>query len=143
MSVKFRLGFDITGETLFAMLAKMLPIENLKVEELGPWPITGSKLLGATPQADRAIALHQKRFPKPATPHVNRRASPGPSLTRGINMIIVTELEKGPKREVELRPKVKAAGFSSNSTSSRLESLRNHGIVERSGVGVWRLKTNV
>ena len=108
--MKFKVGFTIGSETLFAMIAKMLPIEDVSVEE-----IVESK----TPQADRAIALHQKKFP-PRKKQLNRRASPGPSLTRGINMVIVNELEKGPKREVEIRPKIKAAGFSANSTSSRL-----------------------
>jgi hypothetical protein len=129
MSVKFKIGFTIAGETLFALMSKMLPIENLSVEELAP----ASK----TPLADRAIELHRKKFlPRKKM----QRASPGPSLTRGINMVIVNELEKGPKREVDIRPKIKAAGFSENSTSSRLQALLEHGIVERPSVGVWRLK---
>lgn len=131
MSVKFKIGFTIAGETLFALMSKMLPIENLSVEELAP----ASK----TPQADRAIELHQKKF-LPRKKPLNKRASPGPSLTRGINMVIVNELESGPKRASELQPKAKAAGFSNNSVNSRLEALRNHGIVERIGDGRWRLK---
>lgn len=126
--MKFKVGFTIGSETLFAMMSKMLPIENLSVEELAPASL-----------ADRAIEHHRKKF-LPRKKQVNQRVSPGPSLTRGINMIIVNELEKGPKREVEIRPKIKAAGFSENSTSSRLHALLEHGIVERSGVGVWRLK---
>ena len=30
MSVNFKVGFTISGETLFALIAKMLPIENLE-----------------------------------------------------------------------------------------------------------------
>ena len=131
MSVKFKIGFTIAGETLFALMSKMLPIENLSVEELAP----ASK----TPLADRAIELHQKKF-LPRKKPLNKRASPGPSLTRGINMVIVNELESGPKRASELQPKAKAAGFSNNSVNSRLEALRNHGIVERIGDGRWRMK---
>jgi hypothetical protein len=130
MSVKFKIGFTIAGETLFALMSKMLPIENLSVEELAP----ASK----TPLADRAIEHHRKKFlPRK---HVNTRARPGPSLTRGINMIIVGELEKGPKRAIEMQPKLKAAGFSPNSVTSRLEALQGHGIVVRVGDGRWKLK---
>ena len=131
--MKFKVGFTIGSETLFAMIAKMLPIENVSVEE-----IVESK----TPLAQRAIALHQKKFPTQPKKQIHRRASPGPSLTRGINMVIVNELESGPKRATELQPKAKAAGFSNNSVNSRLEALRNHGIVERIGDGRWRLKKN-
>lgn len=131
MSVlKFKVGFTITGEALFAIIAKMLPIENLSMEEIIP---------SKTPLADRAIEHHQKKF-LPRKKQLNQRASPGPSLTRGINMIIVNELESGPKRASELQPKAKAAGFSNNSVNSRLEALRNHGIVERIGDGRWRMK---
>jgi hypothetical protein len=127
--MKFKVGFTIGSETLFAMIAKMLPIENVSVEE-----IVESK----TPLAQRTIALHQKKFPTQRKKQT--RASPGPSLTRGINMVIVNELESGPKRASELQPKAKAAGFSNNSVNSRLEALRNHGIVERIGDGRWRMK---
>ena len=132
MSVKFKIGFTIAGETLFAMIAKMLPIENLSVEELAP----ASK----TPLADRAIAHHQKKFPTQPKKQISQRARPGPNLTHGVNMVIVNELESGPKRASELQPKAKAAGFSANSVNSRLEALRNHGVVERIGDGRWKLK---
>ena len=128
--MKFKVGFTIDGETLFAMIAKMLPIEDVSVEEIAP----ASK----TPQADRAIALHQKKFPTQRKKQT--RASPGPSLTSGVNMVIVNELGSGPKRATELQPKATAAGFSANSVNSRLEALRNHGIVERIGDGRWRMK---
>ena len=130
MTVKFKIGFTIAGETLFAMIAKMLPIENLSVEELGP----ASK----TPLADRAIAHHQKRFPTQRKKM--SRASPGPTLNRGINGIIVTELKAKPCSAAELKPKMKAAGYSPDSLSSRLERLLSHGVIERAGAGLWRLK---
>jgi hypothetical protein len=131
MSVKFKIGFTIAGETLFALMSKMLPIENLSVEELAP----ASK----TPLADQTIERNQKKF-LPRKKQVNKRASPGPSLTRGINAIIVTQLTDGPKTASEMQPKIKEAGFSPNSASSRLEALQNYGIVERVGDGRWRLK---
>lgn len=127
MNMKFKIGFTIDGETLFGMLSKMLPIESLSVEEIIP---------SRAPLAERAIELHQKRFPKPQK---YKRKSPGPSLERGINLAIITALADGPKTAIELQPKVKAAGFSQNSVNSRLEALRKHGLVGRIGDGRWRL----
>lgn len=34
MPVKFRIGFEIDAETLFGIVAKFLPLENLSVEEV-------------------------------------------------------------------------------------------------------------
>jgi hypothetical protein len=107
-------------------MAKALPIEELSIEELAP------KL------AERAIAIH-KIAHKPK-PKVQKRASSGPNLMKGINSIIVMALAAGPLRAVDLQPKVIAAGFSANSVNSRLESLRNQGVVEQTGEGRWRMK---
>lgn len=118
MTVKFRIGLIITGETLFGIIAKMLPIEDLSVEEIAP-----------------RLAAEPKRIGK------RQRPNRGPDLKRGINGIIVTALKDGPKREVDIAVKVKAASYSSNSTSSRLEALRRFGVVERGDDGTWKLKS--
>ena len=34
MSVKFKLGFTVSAETLFTLMSKLLPIEDLSVEEV-------------------------------------------------------------------------------------------------------------
>jgi hypothetical protein len=36
MPVKFKLGFTIDAETLFGVISKFLPVEDLVVEELAP-----------------------------------------------------------------------------------------------------------
>jgi hypothetical protein len=128
--VKFKIGFTINSEALIHAIGKFLPIEDLEVEELVPRriePASKPKLLGD----------HKPKR------QVRRRASPGPDLKKGINMVIVNELEKEPKRALELQPKVMAAGFSGNSVNSRLESLRSAGVVERIGDGRWQMKSNV
>jgi DNA-binding IclR family transcriptional regulator len=43
-------------------------------------------------------------------------------------------------KALELQPLIKAAGYSESSINSRLEFLREKGIVERIGDGHWRLK---
>jgi|HubBroStandDraft_5_1064220.scaffolds.fasta_scaffold1192908_1 hypothetical protein len=135
MTVKFKIGFTINGETLFGLMSKMLPIENLEVEEvidssdhlvLKPVPAGAMKILNAA-----------KHEPKP---QIHKRASPGPNLGKGINGIIVAALSDGPKRAADLQPKAVAAGFSANSVTSRLEELRKFGVIERVGDGKWRLR---
>jgi hypothetical protein len=125
--VKFKIGFTIPADTMFDLIAKLLPIEDFSVEEL---PI---KTL-----AERAIAIAHRPKLKRQT---HKRASPGPNLKNGINGIIMMALSDGGlKRAVELQPKVKAAGFSENSVNSRLEALRSHGVIEQIGDGRWKLK---
>ena len=127
MSVKFKVGFTISGETVFALIAKMLPIEDLNVEELPPTKTTGEREL-----AELAHSLHPRRL-------AHKRASPGPNLKKGINGIIMVALKDKPMRATELQPLLKAAGFSSNSVNSRLEALRNQGVLERIGDGRWKI----
>ena len=120
MSVEYKVKFTISGEALFALFAKMLPLENLSVEEV----LSGVE---ATP---RLAPTMKKRA---------RRRSTGPNLKEGINGILVTTLKDKPLRAVELQPMIKAAGFSANSVNSRLEELRKQGVVERVGDGTWKL----
>ena len=122
--MKFKVGFTIGSETLFAMIAKMLPIEDVSIEELAPI------------KADRMITGIRAH---PQIAGKKKRDRGGPRLNMGINAIIMAELKEGPKREIEMRRKIKAGGFSENSTSSRLEALRGFGIVTRIGDGRWKL----
>lgn len=120
MSVKFRVGFDIDGETLFSMIAKMLPIDNLSVEELAL----------TAPAEKRAMLPKQAKL---------KRKSRGPDLERGINKIIVEILSDGePRRAVEMEPAIEEAGYAKNSVTSRLEALKMQKVVERHAGG-WRL----
>jgi hypothetical protein len=134
MTVKFKIGFTIGAETLFGMLSKFLPIENLAVEELVEKP--------KPTLAERAIAIAHRTTEKVGKPQRKKfkRASPGPNLSKGINGIIMVALADGPKRPVDIQPKVVAAGFSANSVTSRLEELRKYGVLEHSSDGLWRKK---
>lgn len=122
--MKFKVGFTIGSETLFAMIAKMLPIEDVSIEELAPI------------KADRVITGIRAH---PQIARKKKRDRGGPRLNMGINAIIMAELKESPKRAVEMQPKVTAAGFSANSVTSRLEALRDHGVVSRVGDGRWKL----
>jgi hypothetical protein len=131
MTVKFKVGFTIDGQTMFAMISKFLPIENLIVEEM----IDQSRLdlQPVPPGAMKILAAAKKR------PKYNRK-SPGPDLTRGINAIIIGLLRDGKThRAQELRPLLKAQGYSDSSVSSRLEELHKQGVVKHMGNGTWKL----
>jgi hypothetical protein len=129
MTVKFRIGLTIDGETLFGLMAKMLPIENLSVEEV----------LDKTPRFDLEAQVRKLGSDKPKR-QINKRPSPGPNLKKGINGLIMTELSTGPKRAVEMAPAIVAAGYSGNSVTSRLEELRKYGVLEHANDGKWKKK---
>jgi hypothetical protein len=136
MTVKFKIGFTVSAETLFDLLSKFLPIEQLSVEEV----------LDKTPRFDLEAQVRKlgsdSLLPSKHKPQRKKikRASPGPNLEKGINGIIMVALSDGPKRAIDIQPKIAAAGFSQNSASSRLEELRKYGVIERNSEGLWRKK---
>ena len=122
MSVNFKVGFTISGETLFALFAKMLPIDDLSVEEIPTHK----------PPA-KPVAL-----PNGRKPQARKKQNPM-RLKDGINGIVLTAMSDKPMRALDLKPLVKAAGYSPDSVNSRLEALREKGIIERTGDGRWRV----
>lgn len=127
MSVKFRIGLTIDGETLFALMAKILPIEDLSVKELPPLT---ERAFAVNKITRRAIAASKPKFKRP-----NAEIK----LDRGINKIIVEALTERSMRASELEPLVVTAGWSRNSVNSRLEFLRQKGFVTRIGDGRWQM----
>lgn len=132
--VKFRLGFTISAETLFALMSKVLPIDDLSVEELPPAPIPKHNI------AQQVKRLGADSLMPPKQQHRKKRPNRGLNLKQGINGIILAHMADGqPHREVDLRPLLKAGGYSENSVASRLQSLKEHGVVRQLGRGEWRL----
>lgn len=130
--IKYKIGFTVPAEVLFGMIAKFLPIEDLAVEEIVDHPPAPGKPL---PKIAQMVSHASKHKPKRA-----KRAGKGPNLKEGINGILMSVLEDGaPQRAIELEKPLKAAGFSPNSVGSRLQNLRNHGVVQMLGDGKWRL----
>ena len=128
MSVKFRVGLTIDGETLFALMAKMLPIEDLSVKELPPEPTLTERAFAVNKITRHAITASKRS-----------RRSASVRLDKGINKVLVDALTERPMRALELQPLVKEAGWSGNSVNSRLESLRLKGFVTRISEGRWQL----
>jgi hypothetical protein len=131
--VKFKIGFEVSAETLFGLLSKFLPVDNLVVEELPPIP--------EKPAQSFLDLVRPVTSAKPVKHHKNKRASRGLNLNQGINRVIMELFADGKAHKgVEFKPLLKSAGFSENSVGSRLQSMREHGIVEQMGDGSWRLR---
>lgn len=125
MVVKFKVGMTISAETVFSILARLLPIENLTVEEVLERPVVQT---GRIPARSFAKLLPKKK----------RKPSMQLQLDAGINKIIMDMLADGePHKAVELRPLLIAGGYSANSTSSRLQHLQKHGKIKQWGNGTW------
>jgi hypothetical protein len=129
MPVKYKIGFDIDGQTLFAVLAKFLPVDNVTVKEIISEP-TPQPL--PKPQPLPNPRIERKKYAKSA-PSIPMR------LDAGINRIIVEALRSRPHRAVEFKPMLKKAGYSESSVQSRLAELRLKGVVEQIWDGSWTL----
>lgn len=128
---KFRIAFSINAETMFHLMSKLLPIDDLEVVELAPQP--------QRPVPKLAARIHAA-LTKPKT----KRRSKGIDLEHGINSILINHLSDGkPHRTQEMQPLIMTGGYSPNSVNSRLEELRKAGVVERVGNGTWRLVQKV
>jgi hypothetical protein len=129
MTVKFKIGFTIDAETLFSIVAKFLPLENLAIEEVVERPRTPA------PRTLATAALPPRRKRARAG-----REGEGPNLAEGVNGIIVKHLSDGqPHRAIELKALLKAQGYADSGIGSRLDRLRASKVVFQPDFGLWQL----
>jgi hypothetical protein len=126
--IKYRLSFVMPGEVLFGLLAKVLPIEDLSVEEIAPTP---AKLKAKT--APQLVKPKMKREP--------RAGGYAPNLEAGTNATILKVLADGQvHRTREIKEAFVATGYNPNGTGSTIERLRKWGLIRRVGAkGQWQL----
>lgn len=128
--MKLKVGFEIEAEVLFGMLSKMLPIDNLSVEEMGPTHVAPQIKIAKIAQQ---IALVKTRK-RPA------RTGYAVNPNKGVNKIIMEMLADGkPHKAVEAKPLMKAAGYATSGTGSKMQRLREHGYVNMLGNGFWQI----
>jgi hypothetical protein len=126
MSVKFRLGFTVDAQTMFSLMAKLLPIEDLHVEELIEAPHAPAP----------RIAKPQAQVRKPDT-----RARRGEPPTGGQRFAILQPaFAKGPLTFKEMQDLLSQAGFAGTGLGSAVSAWTRYGFIERSGPGRYRLK---
>jgi len=126
MPVKFKIGFQIDAETLFSIVAKFIPLDNLTVEEVFERPHAGpaQPRLAAAPRL-----MKNKRAP---------RASNGINLAEGVNGVILRAFDDGEQHGYgELKRLVSAAGYSGSGIGSRIARLVEVGALTRTGVGAY------
>jgi len=128
---KFKVAFTMDSKTLFLIMSKILPIEDLKVEEKFD-PAELQAALHALAPKEQKVLAHKPKYRK-------GRASIPFSPDKGINKILLTHLAQRPHRATELRIHLKEGGFSPNSVGSRLQKLAHRGMVKQHGDGLWSL----
>jgi hypothetical protein len=127
MSVKFRLGFTVDAQTMFSLMAKLLPIEDLNVEEL-----IEHEAIRPAPR----IAKPQAQVRKPYT----RTRRGDPPTGGGRFAAIKPALELGPLTLPEIRAILIKAGFAANGLSSAITAWRGFGLIEKIEYGRYQLK---
>jgi hypothetical protein len=133
MTIKYKLGFTIDSETLFSIMAKFLPIQDLSVEEV----VVPESQLNDGPRFDKRFDL-----PKPKLkPKRARRISGYPvNLYGGVNNIIMSSLADGkPHMLVDSHANIVAAGYSKSGLYSRVQRLVKHGYIVRVRSGYYQL----
>ena len=129
MTVKFKVGFTMSAETLFSIIAKFLPIEDLQVEEVPELK---------TIKHEKIARLSEPQAPRPPRPRGNRHN--GPILEGGANGVVMKLLSDGqPHRAGELKPLFEAAGYSPSGVGSRLDKLREANVVHQPEPGLWQI----
>jgi hypothetical protein len=138
--VKYEIKIRITPEEFMKMTMRYLPFEIISAGEIEETP---------TPPPEPAIRF-DKRFdlPKPKVDRPHKRYARRPPtrpmrLDLGMNRIIVEALKERSHRLVELKRLIVQGGFSESSLGSRLDKLREKGIVEPAGNGLWCIKKEV
>ena len=130
MTIKYKLAFTIDSETLFGIMSKFLPIEDLSVEEVVERP------------AERPLIAKGTPFKAPRAPQVRRKKGSGYALNlyAGCNAIIMATFADGePHIGADCFPGMKAAGYAINGLYGRLDRLRLHGYVTQPRPGKWQL----
>jgi hypothetical protein len=126
MSVKFRLGFTVDAQTMFSLMAKVLPIEDLNVEELIEAPHA------PTPKLPKP----QAKVRKPYT-----RTARGDPPTGGARFAVLQPaFAKGPLRLSEIREIFRNYNFATNGLSSAITAWVQYGLIEKIGPGQYQLK---
>ena len=128
MTTKYKINCTIDGETLWGILSKFLPFENLHVEEVveRPKPVSVLKLAKLD-----AVKPKQKRAPRKSHPL---------NTEEGVNGVITRVLADGePHRYAELKRTVAAAGYAETGLGSRLKRLLEYGAIINIEQGLWRI----
>jgi hypothetical protein len=122
MTIKYKLGFTIDSEVLFGLLSKVLPIQDLSVEEV----------MERTPQLNDGPRFDERfDLPKRA-PQVRRKRGNDYELNpyAGGNAVVLSVLGDGEVHPAnEFHAPMKAAGYKASGMFTRVKRLKRHGLI--------------
>jgi hypothetical protein len=123
MAVKFNIGFTIDAETLFSIVSKFLPLENLSIEEVVERPERHS-----APRVSKVAAM----LARADTPKIKRRQRQNAGVNGGQLKVIADHLRaNGPASHSEIGYALKAAGFSKLGAGSALKRMLDQGVIRK------------
>jgi hypothetical protein len=126
--MKFKIGLTISAETLFGLIAKMLPIEDLQVEEVPERLET------------KVEKIAQLSGPKIRPPRPRGNRFNGPILDGGGNKIVMDLLSDGKGHSArELKGLFEAGGYAPSGVGSRLDKLRDANVIHQPEYGLWQI----
>jgi hypothetical protein len=132
MPVKFKIGFEMDAETLFGIIAKFVPLENLSVEEVVARPHVVPRI---APEPNTKLVRASRNGRKPYTRHPRQI-----DLKTGLNFIILDALSDGENHTpTELKAAIAKTAYSPNSLASRMAQLIRDGHVVQADYGSYKL----
>jgi len=130
MSIKYKIGLTITAETLFGMIAKFLPIEDLYVEEILPQSQNVEKITDLAPKTKPGKNTN-KQFKHPS----------GKPLTYFILEYFKQDQKHNPSWN-ELSKYTVELGFNKSSINNSISRLLKQGKIEKMTYGKYKLAEN-
>ena len=141
MTIKYKLAFTIDSETLFGIMSKFLPVQDLSVEEVPMEDRVNAKMqqLGAALGERQLKRADLPELLASIKPKRHRRVNKV-NLYKGSNAIIMAALADGGHHpNTDIAPNMVKAGYATNGLYGRMERLRRHGYVMRPRAGYWQL----
>jgi hypothetical protein len=138
--MKFKIGFTVQAETLFHMMSKFLPIEELHVEEIFEAPPTKPQSAIAKLVAKSQSQLQLEK-PK-AKPKVKIEHFKHPS-GKTVQDFVVEYLKSHPSATwAEMSAYTVSIGYNKSSINNAVTRLVYKKIVEKVAPGIYRLTKN-
>jgi hypothetical protein len=140
MPVKFKIGFEMDAETLFGIIAKFVPLENLSVEEVVERPHVVPRIAPEPNTSEGRpkplkLVRASRNGRKPYTRHPRQI-----DLKTGLNFIILDALSDGENHTpTELKAAIAKTAYSPNSLASRMAQLIRDGHVVQADYGSYKL----
>jgi hypothetical protein len=135
--VKFKIGFTIDAESLFAYVSKLMPsLHDFQVEEVYVAPPVVERPI---PKVAQLVATRQ--IAKPIKPIKKRNVNRQKFLEAGANKVVLDVLaDKKPHTSDEIKAAMKAAGFAETGAGAKMSKIKGYGLVFQPEIGQWQLK---